>query len=420
MLERIVEKGNMTAAYLRVVSNKGCAGVDGMSVESLKSHLQEHWHTTKTVILQGTYKPQKVKGIEIDKPHGGKRLLGIPTVMDRLIQQAIQQELSKHFDPDFSPYSYGFRKGKSAHQAIKQAIEYANTGSRYVVDIDLSKFFDRVNHDYLMSLIARKVEDKMLLKLIRRYLQSGIMVDGVSSKRTEGTPQGSPLSPLLSNILLNELDKELAKRNHRFVRYADDFSIYVRTKRSAQRVMRSISRFVESKLKLRINRIKSSVRYIGHMELLGYGIYRMRSQRFGLKVIDSNWRKFVNRCKQITRKSLPLSYDERVSKLKQLCYGWIGYFRYANIKTRLIALDRLLGSRLRYCIWKSWKRLRTRIRNLMKLGLPEWQAVKWGFTRRGGWHVVQSPILQTTITNARLRQRGFVPLAVIYEKYSHV
>lgn len=420
MLEKIVSKENMLLAYQRVVSNKGSAGIDGMKVEDLKSYLQEHWPSIKGAILDGSYRPQSVKGVEIDKPKGGKRLLGIPTVLDRMIQQGIQQVLSEHFDPKFSSLSFGFRKGKSAHGAIQMALSYANTGSCYVVDIDLSKFFDRVNHDHLMGLLSKEIQDKRLLGLIRRYLQAGILLDGLTQKRTEGTPQGSPLSPLLSNIVLNELDTELEKRNHRFVRYADDFSIYVGTKRAAIRVMKSLTHFVESKLKLKVNEEKSAVRYVGHMELLGYGIYRMRNQNFGLKVIESNWQKFVRKCKAITKKSYPLSFDERVRRLKELCFGWIGYFRYANIRTRLIGLDRLLGSRLRYCIWKSWKRIRTRIRNLIKLGLPEWLAIKWGFTRRGGWHVVQSPILQTTLTNERLQQRGFIPTISIYNKLCHV
>jgi len=225
MLERIVSKENMRAAYARVVGNKGCAGVDGMEVKDLKPYLNEHWDHMKAAILNGTYRPQPVLGVEIDKPKGGKRLLGIPTVVDRLIQQAIQQELYDVFDVKFSMYSFGFRKGKSAHQAIKTALNYVNTGSRYVVDIDLSKFFDCVNHDYLMGLLSKEIKDKALLSLIRRYLQSGILLDGLTCKRTEGTPQVSPLSPLLSNIILNELDKELHKRDHRFVRYADDYSL---------------------------------------------------------------------------------------------------------------------------------------------------------------------------------------------------
>ncbi len=343
MLERIVSKENMFAAYHRVVGNKGCAGVDGMKVNDLKPYLNERWKEIKQTILDGSYRPEAVLGIEIDKPKGGKRLLGIPTVVDRMLQQAIQQVLNERFDPCFSNCSFGFRKRKSSHQAIKQALGYVNTGSKYVVDIDLSKFFDRVN-----------------------------------------------------------------------------FSIYVNTKKAALRVMKSITKFVESKLKLKVNKEKSAVRYAGHMELQGYGIYRMRTQKFGLKVIEGNWQKFVNKCKSITKKSYPLSFNERVRKLRELCYGWIVYFRYANIKTRLIGPDRLLGSRLRYCIWKSWKRIRTRIRNLIKLGVPQWQAIKCSFTRKGGWHIVQSPILQTTITNERLHKRDFVPTACINKRFSHV
>ena len=400
----------MYNAYKQVFSNKGCAGIDGMGLEKLHPYLNKHWDEIKTAILSGSYRPQPVLGLEIDKPKGGKRLLGIPTVLDRLIQQAIQQVLSRQFDSKFSPFSYGFRKGKNCHQAIHTALNYVNTGSRYVVDIDLSKFFDRVNHDHLMGLLATEIQDKPLLSLVRRYLQAGILLDGLSCKRTEGTPQGSPLSPLLSNIVLNELDKELSKRGHKFVRYADDFSIYVGTKRSAHRVMCSITKFVEEKLKLKVNKQKSAVRYAGHMELLGYGIYRMRSQKFGLKVIESNWLKFVRKCKAITKKTMPYSLDERFKKLRELGYGWVGYFRHAGLKTRLAKLDSLLMSRIRYCIWKSWKRLGVSLR----------QAISWGFTRKGGWHIVNSPILQTTITNERLMSRGYLPMSSIFAKYSHV
>jgi group II intron reverse transcriptase/maturase len=420
MIESILSRENMTEAYRQVFGNKGCAGTDGMDLAALKPFLKEQWETIKGSILDGTYRPQPVLGKEIDKPKGGKRLLGIPTVTDRLIQQAISQVLNGQYDPVFSEYSFGFRKGKNCHQAIKQALTYVNAGNHYVVDIDLSKFFDRVNHDHLMGLLSKGIDDKVLLSLIRRYLQTGILLDGLTCKRTEGTPQGSPLSPLLSNIVLNELDKELTQRGHKFVRYADDFSIYVRTKRSAHRVMRSITRYIEDKLKLKVNTEKSAVRYAGHMELLGYGIYRTRSQKFGLKVIESNWQKFVHKCKEITRKSKPYSLQERTQKLRELGYGWIGYFKYASIKTRLAELDSILTGRLRYCIWKSWKRLRTRIRNLKQLGVPMWLAITWGLNRRGGWHIVNTPILKTTITMERLKQRGFMPMSEIFVRYSQV
>ena len=420
LLNKILKRDNLTSAYQQVVGNKGSAGIDGMTVDELQVYLKEHWSTVRSDILTGKYRPKPVLGIEIDKPKGGKRLLGIPTVVDRLIQQAIHQELNTIFDPLFSPFSFGFRKGKNCHQAILQALQYANTGCKYVVDIDLSKFFDRVNHDQLMGLLSKSIQDKELLRLIRRYLQTGIMLDGVTSKRTEGTPQGSPLSPLLSNILLNELDKELTKRGHKFVRYADDFSIYVKTKRSAHRVMQSVSKFLQIKLKLKINKQKSAVRYVGHMELLGYGIYRKRDQKFGLKVTESSWCKFKQRCKEITRKSKPFSLIERTEMLRQLGYGWIGYFRLAGLKIRLTDLDRFIAGRLRYCIWKSWKRIRTRIRNLKRLGVPVHLAISWGLTRKGGWRIVNSPILKSTISEERLCARGFLPMRSIYMKFSHV
>lgn len=418
LINRIVSYANLHEAYKQVVANKGAAGVDGMSVDELWDFLKTNREPIRTAILSGDYRPNAVKGIYIPKPGSrDKRLLGIPTVIDRFIQQAIQQELYKVFNREFSPYSYGFRKGKSAQQAVKQALSYANSGCRYVVDIDLSKFFDRVNHDLLMSLIAKRVKDKPLLRLIRRYLQSGIMIDGVVQRREEGTPQGSPLSPLLSNILLNELDKELTARGHKFVRYADDFSIYVGSKPAAIRVMQSIRRFIENKLKLKINEKKSAVRYVGHMELLGYGIYRTRQQKFALKVSETSWQRFKSKCKEITRKTKPYSYDYRVRKLRELGQGWIAYFRYAGLGERLKRLDHWLGSRLRYCIWKTWKRVRTRIRNLARLGVPKPLAIKWGLNRKGGWHIVHTPIFTTTITVERLQQRGFVPMSTIYRKY---
>jgi group II intron reverse transcriptase/maturase len=307
-------------------------------------------------------------------------------------------------------YSYGYRPKKNSHQAIQQAVRYANAGKQYVVDVDLRNFFDRVQHDYLMSLLSRKISDKMLLKLIRSYLESGILIDGVTSKRTEGTPQGSPLCPLLSNILLNELDQELERRGHAFVRYADDFSIYVKTKRSAYRVKQSVTRFIKRRLHLEVNQAKSGVRYAGHLELLGYKLYRSRRQQIELKVSERSWEEFKRRCKMLTRKSTPMSMTERTERLQALGRGWLTYFRLAHVSTRLKELDHWLGSRLRYCIWKSWKRLRTRIWRLKHLGLPLWKARKWGVTRLGGWRIVHTPILTTTLTNEYLQTQGFVPM----------
>lgn len=417
ILEKTVSYENLNLAYKQVVRNKGASGIDKMKTEELKPFLHKHLEEIRMAVFTGKYYPQSVKGIFIPKSGSTeKRLLGIPTVIDRFIQQAIHQVLYKVFDPEFSEFSYGFRKGKNAQQAVQKALEYVNTGFHYVVDIDLSKFFDRVNHDYLMSLIAKKIPDKELLRLLRRYLQSSILINGIKQEHKEGTAQGSPLSPLLSNILLNELDKELSARGHKFVRYADDFSIYVRTKTSAERVMKSIRKFIENKLHLKINEKKSSVRYAGHMELLGYGIYRTRKQTFALKVTESSWQSFKRKCKQITRKTKPFSFDYRVWKLKELGQGWISYFKYAGLKERLNRLDRWLGSRLRYCIFKTWKRIRTRIRNLKRLGVPLSLAIKWGLNRKGGWHLVHTPIFTTTITNERLKLRGFKPMSEIYSK----
>jgi group II intron reverse transcriptase/maturase len=273
MLEEIFGKENMTKAFRRVISNKGACGIDGMEVEELQPHMDKHWAKIKAKLLEGKYIPSVVREVEIPKPNGGKRKLGIPTVTDRLIQQAIAQELSKIYDKEFSSYSYGFRPGKSAHQAVKQAEVYVNEGSIYVVEIDLEKFFDKVNHDRLMQHLSRRIEDKRLLKLIRRYLSNGIMVDGVVNRRTEGTPQGSPLSPLLSNIVLDELDKELESRGHKFVRYADDCSVYVQSEKAANRVLESLTEYIEGKLKLKVNRDKSKVSPATRSSLLGFSFY---------------------------------------------------------------------------------------------------------------------------------------------------
>jgi RNA-directed DNA polymerase len=323
LLGKVLARGNLIEAYHKVVRNKGSAGVDGVKTTELADYLSKHWERIKTEIENGRYLPDKVRGIEIPKDSGGKRLLGIPTVIDRLIQQAIHQVLSGIFDPDFSKFSYGFRVGKSAHQALRQARFYINEGRQDIIDLDLKSFFDMVNHDYLMSLICRKVNDPLLLKLIRRYLQAGIQIkDELAKARHQGTPQRSPLSPLLSNILLNELDKELEKRGHKFVRYADDFSIYLKSKKAAKRVKRSITKFLETRLYLKVNEDKSSICRPTKFEMLGYGFvptYKKGEKgKYNLRISPKSFKKLKQKIKRLTRKSLPYSFDVRIAKLNSL------------------------------------------------------------------------------------------------------
>ena len=338
LLEEILSRESMQAAYKQVMRNKGSAGVDGETVEQLQSYLWAHWATIKTGILSGTYKPQAVKRVEISKPNGGKRLLGIPTVKDRLIQQAISHQLVKLYDKEFSEFSYGFRPGKSAHMAVLQAQQYLNDGYKWVVEIDLEKFFDTVNQDRLMSLLSRKIEDKRVLQLIRRYLQSGVQVDNTIEPSFEGTPQGSPMSPVLSNIILDELDKELESRGHKFVRYADDFCIFTKSERSGTRVSASVSIFIEKKLKLRVNRIKSCLSQPHKVKLLGYGFYQQKGT-YRLKIHRTSFKKIKLKVKEITRKTWPIKLEDRITSLKSVIRGWVQYFKYADCRTSLEHLD---------------------------------------------------------------------------------
>lgn len=405
----------MTRAYTRVVSNGGTAGVDGVSPEELKEILNENWSVIKTAIEEGSYKPSPVREVEIPKPGGGVRKLGIPTTTDRLIQQAVHQVLSPYYEPTFSENSYGFRPGKSAHQAIEQALSYLNEGSKYIVDIDLEKFFDKVNHDYLMHLISQRIADKGVLKLIRRYLQSGVMVDGVVTANREGTPQGGPLSPLLSNILLDKLDKELERRGHKFVRYADDCSVYVHSRKAGERVLGSITHYIEKELKLKVNRAKSGVRSPQKMKLLGYSFYAGQGG-YRLRVASQSYDRFKRKVRLMTKKTWSIPMAERLSTLRLVCRGWVSYFKLADAKNRLQALDEWIRSRLRYCIWHQWKRIRTKIKALVKLGVSEENAYIWANTRRGGWHTAHSYVLTGTITNNRLRRKGYMSLLEMYSK----
>lgn len=418
LLHSILRKENLRAAYESVVRNKGSAGVDGIGTDALKSYLQANWSRLKQELESGHYFPQAVLGITIPKRHGGKRLLGIPTTFDRMIQQAIHQELSPLFEPEFSEHSYGFRPGKSASQAILQARQYINQGYSYIVDIDLKSFFDEVNHDYLMNLIKCKVRDTQLLRLIWRYLRSPVQVEGKLQKRRKGVPQGGPLSPLLSNIVLNELDEELDKRGLRFVRYADDFSIFLKTSRAANRVKRRITRYIEDRLHLKVNTGKSAIRRPLNYEYLGYAfesVYRKGTRgQYQLVVSGDSLAALKYKIKVITRKTIPASFDERIDRLNLLMRGWLHYFKHASIQGKMKTMDGWVRNRLRYCIWHHWKKPRRRVKNLIRLGVEERMAWQWGHSKMGGWAVSCSPILGTTITIDRLKARGYISFLEYY------
>lgn len=412
LIYQILSRKNMLLALKRVEQNKGSHGVDGMPVQNLRKHLVENWSSIKTSILEGTYEPMPVRRVEIPKPDGGVRLLGIPTVTDRLIQQAIAQVLSKIYDPTFSEHSYGFRPNRSAHDAVRKAKSYIRDGYRWVVDMDLEKFFDRVNHDRLMSTLAKRIQDKTLLKLIRKYLQAGVMINGVVSITDEGTPQGGPLSPLLSNIVLDELDKELEKRGHKFVRYADDCNIYVKSRRAGKRTMASVQRFVERKLRLKVNEKKSAVDRPWRRKFLGFSFTSSREPK--VRVAKESMKRMKKKVREITSRKMPYSMEYRIQRLNQYLTGWCGYFALADTPSPFIELDSWIRRRLRMCLWKEWKKPKTKIRNLVKLGVPAWKAYEWGNSRKGYWRISKSPILHRTLGNSYWKSRG---LRSLHERY---
>lgn len=384
LMDAVVERENMLAALARVVKNKGAAGVDGMSVDELRPYLREHWPQIKEQLLADSYKPQPVLGVEIPKPGGGVRQLGIPTVVDRLIQQALHQVMQPLFDSGFSESSYGFRPGKSAHQAVLQAQAYVSEGRGWVVDIDLEKFFDRVNHDMLMARVARKVEDKRVLRLIRRYLEAGLMQGGLVSQRTQGTPQGGPLSPLLSNIVLDDLDKMLETRGHRFCRYADDCNIYVHSRRAGERVLEAVIRFVERGLKLKVNHAKSAVDRPSRRKFLGYSMTTGKQPR--LKPAAESIRRFKDKVRAKLRKARGRNMRRVISEeLAPLLRGWITYFRLSQVKGIFEELDGWLRRKLRCLVWRQWKRSFTRAKNLMRRGLDKVRAWTSATNGRGPW-----------------------------------
>jgi len=404
--EQVFSRANLIRALRRVERNGGAPGVDGITTDEFGGWLNEHWDEVRLALDAGRYKPQPVRRVEIPKPDGGVRLLGVPTVLDRLIQQAIAQVLELIFDPTFSEHSYGFRPGRSAHQAVESARSFLAEGCRWVVDVDLEKFFDRVNHDKLMHRVWRRVADKRLLKLIRAYIEAGVMVDGVRQPTAEGTPQGSPLSPLLSNVMLDDLDKELERRGHRFVRYADDLRVFVKSERAAHRVLDGVTDVVEGRLKLKVNRHKSSISTASAATLLGFGFYFATGGKVGIRVAPKAWKRLKVRLRQLTRRNWGVSMEHRIAKLNQFLAGWCAYFAIADGRTRFEAIDEWLRRRLRAVRWKQWKRVRTRIRELRALGMPPDKAYQWAMTSKGVWRIAGSPPLARAMPNSYWHDAG--------------
>ncbi len=416
LLEKILDRDNMNLAYKRVKANKGSHGVDGMAVNELLQYLKQNGQQLMQSLLEGTYTPRPVRRVEIPKPDGGIRLLGIPTVVDRVIQQAIAQKLTPIYEKQFSNNSYGFRPGRNAKQAVLKCKEYIEEGYTWVVDIDLAKYFDTVNHDKLMRLLSKTIKDGRVLSLIRKYLQSGVMINGVVQETEQGCPQGGNLSPLLSNIMLNELDKELEKRGLKFCRYADDANIYVKSRKSADRVMASITRFIEEELRLKVNKTKSAVDRPWKLKFLGLSFYHKKSG-IGIRVHEKPAKKFKQKLKKLTGRSNAMSIQERADKLRMSIIGWVNYFGIADMKKLVGTLDEWLRRRIRMCFWKQWKKLKTKHDNLVKLGLADYKAWQFANTRKSYWRTANSPILSRTLTNKQLKEFGFISIS---ERYSLV
>lgn len=418
LLEAALERSNMMRAYQRVVENKGAPGVDGLTVLELKPWLQAHWPKIKQALLAGEYMPAAVRKVEIPKPQGGVRILGIPTALDRLIQQGLHQILQPLFDPGFSGSSYGFRSGRNAHQAVQAARSYVAEGKRWTVDLDLEKFFDRVNHDALMARVARKVKDGRVLKLIRRYLEAGLMEGGVASARSEGTPQGGPLSPLLSNILLDDLDRELEKRGHRFCRYADDCNIYVGSYRTGQRIMRGITAFLEQRLKLKVNADKSAVARPWERKFLGYSMTWHRKPK--LKIAPQSRKRITEKIRLALRRGRGQSMQQVIKALNPVLRGWMAYFRLTEVKNVLEELDGWLRHTLRTLLWRRWKRSYTRARNLMKAGLDKERAWQSATNGRGPWWNGSASHMNTAYPKSWFDRMGLVSLLDTHRRFQSV
>lgn len=413
LMERVVEKGNMQKALKRVERNRGAAGVDGMEVRELRDYLKENWGEVKESLLEGRYKPKPVRRVEIPKPGGGSRVLGIPTVADRLIQQALLQALTPEFESHFSESSYGFRPGRSAHQAVKRAKEYMEEGYEWVVDIDLEKFFDKVNHDILMSRVARRVKDKRVLKLVRAYLTAGIMVEGIRVRTELGTPQGGPISPLLANIMLDELDKELEKRGHKFVRYADDCNIYVRSERAGQRVMESVRKFLEKRLKLKVNKKKSGVDKPQKRKILGFSFWR-HGGKMRLRLAPETLERLKDKIRQFTGRTKGNSIEEKINNLNTYLMGWMNYYRIVETPGIMEKLDRWMRRRLKMCLLKEWKEPKTRRKKLVALGVPSSEVHLISACRRGYWFLSSCKWVNIALCPSFWKEKGFSGLSDRY------
>lgn len=420
MIAQVVHPYNLQKALEHVVANQGNAGIDGMRVSELEAHFRKHKPALLTQLREKRYLPQAILGVEIPKSNGKTRLLGVPTVTDRLLQQAVSQVLMPKYEEGFSKYSYGFRPRKNARQAVGRALGHIHEGFTFIVDTDLKNFFDEVGHCLLLNLLYQKVKCPKTLCLVRKWLRAPIQVNGKLQKRRKGVPQGSPLSPLLSNILLNELDKELTRRGLRFVRYADDFSIYTKSRAQALMVEKVVFKFLKTKLKLTVNREKSGIKKPVQFELLGFGFvptYKKGDKgKYQLVVGEKAWQRLKKSVKSIARKTAPKTFTERIAKICEIQRGWLYYFRGTSIQGKLRDLDGWLRNRLRYCIWTDWKKPERKRKNLIRLGTDQDHAYAWSRTRKGGWAVAQSPILGTTITLKRLKQRGYRAMLDIYEE----